>query len=71
MDYFFAKAAIIYLFLLQTVNPQLQTMADRCGGGGGWNRNRYAGGRGGGSFKRGSNFGRGNGGGGHKRFNEY
>ncbi|KAM3966404.1 LOW QUALITY PROTEIN: ATP-dependent RNA helicase p62 [Aphomia sociella] len=57
----------------QTVNPQLQSMADRCGGGGGWNRNRYGGGRGGGgSFKRGSNFGRGNGqGGGHKRFNDY
>ncbi|XP_021181507.2 ATP-dependent RNA helicase p62 [Helicoverpa armigera] len=62
----------------QVVNPQLQTMADRCGGGGGgWNRNRYGGGRGGGgSFKRGSNFGRGNGGGsnggaGHKRFNDY
>ncbi|GBP66463.1 ATP-dependent RNA helicase p62 [Eumeta japonica] len=34
----------------QIVNPQLQTMADRCGGGGGgWNRNRF----GGGGFKRG------------------
>ncbi|CAG9561096.1 unnamed protein product [Danaus chrysippus] len=58
----------------QVVSPQLQTMADRCGGGGGggWNRNRFGGGRGGGSFKRGSNFGRGSGGqggGGHKRFN--
>lgn len=55
------------------VSPQLQTMADRCGGGG-WNRNRFGnGGRGGGgSFKRGSNFGRGGGGGGgHKRFNDY
>lgn len=58
----------------QVISPQLQGMADRCGGGGGgWNRNRYGGGRGGGgSFKRGSNFGRGNGhGGAHKRFNEY
>lgn len=59
----------------QVVSPQLQTMADRCGGGGGWNRNRYGGGRGGGgSFKRGSNFGRGSGHGGssgHKRFNDY
>ncbi|XP_026486898.1 ATP-dependent RNA helicase p62 [Vanessa tameamea] len=59
----------------QIISPQLQTMADRCGGGGGgWNRNRFGGGRGGGgSFKRGSNFGRGNGHGssGHKRFNEY
>ncbi|PCC98969.1 hypothetical protein CO192_12925, partial [Halopseudomonas pelagia] len=26
----------------QTISPQLQTMADRCGGGGGgWNRSRY------------------------------
>ncbi|KAG7296193.1 ATP-dependent RNA helicase p62 [Plutella xylostella] len=62
----------------QTVNPQLQTMAERCGGGGGgWNRNRYGGGGGrgggGGSFKRGSNFGRsnGHGGGNHKKFNDY
>ncbi|XP_013190637.1 ATP-dependent RNA helicase p62 [Amyelois transitella] len=59
----------------QTVNSQLQTMADRCGGGGGgWNRNRYGGGRGGGgTFKRGGNFGRSNGQGnnGHRRFNDY
>ncbi|XP_049874405.1 ATP-dependent RNA helicase p62 [Pectinophora gossypiella] len=58
----------------QVVNPQLQTMAERCGGGGGgWNRSRYGGGgggRSGGTFKRGS-FGRSNGqgGAGHKRFN--
>lgn len=61
----------------QVVNPQLQSMAERCGGGGGgWNRNRYGGGRGGGggggSFKRGSsNFGKSNGSGGHKRFDNY
>lgn len=59
------------LFLLQVVNPQLQTMAERSGGGGGgWNRSRYGTGRGGGSFKRGSSFGGGKGPG-HKRFNEY
>lgn len=56
----------------QLISPQLQSMADRCGGGGGgWNRNRYGGGRGGGSFKRGSsNFGKG-GSGGHRRFDDY
>ncbi|XP_052754912.1 ATP-dependent RNA helicase p62-like [Galleria mellonella] len=59
----------------QSVNPQLQSMADRCGGGGGgWNRNRFGGRGGGGSFKR-NNFSRGHGGqgggGNHKRFNEY
>ncbi|XP_026316785.1 ATP-dependent RNA helicase p62-like [Hyposmocoma kahamanoa] len=62
----------------QVVSPQLQTIADRCGGGGGgWNRNRYGVGArngGSGSFKRGTNFGRskGQGDGGHKRFgNDY
>ncbi|CAB3259745.1 unnamed protein product, partial [Arctia plantaginis] len=33
----------------QTVNPQIQNMADRCGGGGGgWEKKSYGGGRGGG-----------------------
>lgn len=68
----------INILYLQVVSPQLQTIADRCGGGGGgWNRNRYGVGSrngGGGSFKRGTNFGRskGQGDGGHKRFgNDY
>lgn len=58
---------IINICFFQSVNPQLQTMADRCGGGGGWNRNRYGNNQGG--FRRGGNFGRNGGqGGGHKRF---
>lgn len=69
----------LYFSIIKMVNPQLQTMADRCGGGGGgWNRSRFGNGRGGGgggTFKRGSNFGRGkpqgSGGGGHKRFDGY
>ncbi|CAH4028769.1 unnamed protein product [Pieris brassicae] len=57
----------------QMISPQLQSMADRCGGGGGgWNRSRFGGGSRGGTFKRGGNFGRSNGSNSsHKKFNDY